>query len=201
MGVAEKSMVLFPVKTLHRAIALLALSVLMTPAVTALAVTTLTVSAISAARAETQTQNQAPKVGKSGLPLPRYVSLAKPKVNLRKGPGLRYPIEWVYRRDRLPVKIIAEFDTWRQIRDWEGTVGWVHRNMLRGRRTVMIQDGTQILREGPDENAPALLQAEAGVIGQLIDCDGTWCRVEIAGQSGWLRSRDFFGADSKEDIN
>ncbi|TQV79937.1 hypothetical protein FKG95_14785 [Denitrobaculum tricleocarpae] len=190
-------MVLFPVKTLRNVLALLTFSALLTSGVSALSFSTIAGLTVSAARAEAQT----PKIGKSGLPLPRYVSLAKPKVNLRKGPGLRYPIEWVYRRDRLPVEIIAEFDTWRQIRDWEGTVGWVHRNMLRGRRTVMIKDGTQVLRAGPEDNAQPLLQAEAGVIGRLVDCEGAWCRVEIAGTSGWLRSRDFFGAATSEDVN
>lgn len=152
------------------------------------------------AAADTETEVPAAKVGKSGLPLPRYVSLAKPKVNLRKGPGLRYPIEWVYRRDDMPVEIIAEFDTWRQVRDWEGTVGWVHRNMLRGKRTVMIKDGTKTLRAGPEQNAQALLQAEAGVIGRLMECTGLWCRIEIAGRSGWLRNQDFFGVYPNEDI-
>ncbi|MHC4174421.1 MAG: SH3 domain-containing protein [Planctomycetota bacterium] len=27
----------------------------------------------------------------------------------------------------MPVQVIAEFDTWRKIRDWEGAEGWVHR--------------------------------------------------------------------------
>ena len=189
-------MVPLSVKPIRRALAFLAFSAfLAAPAATAL-MSPDAPALVSAARAEAQ----APKIGKSGLPLPRYVSLAKTKVNLRKGPGLRYPIEWVYRRDQLPVEIIAEFDTWRQIRDWEGTVGWVHRNMLRGRRTVMITDGTRVLRSDPEANAPALLQAEAGVIGQLIDCAGAWCQVEIAGRSGWLQNRDFFGAYLNEDV-
>ena len=56
------------------------------------------------------------------LPLPRFVSLKSAEVNLRTGPGTRYPIEWVYKRRALPVEIIAEFDNWRRVRDWEGTV-------------------------------------------------------------------------------
>ena len=49
----------------------------------------------------------------SGLPLPRFVTLRSGEVNLRAGPGVRYPVEWVYRKRHLPVEIIAEYDTWR----------------------------------------------------------------------------------------
>ena len=54
----------------------------------------------------------------SGLPLPRFVSLRSAEVNMRAGPSVRYPVEWVYRRAGLPVEVIAEFDTWRKVRDW-----------------------------------------------------------------------------------
>ena len=42
--------------------------------------------------------------GASGLPLPRFVSLKSGEVNLRTGPGKRYPIDWIYRRRGLPVR-------------------------------------------------------------------------------------------------
>ena len=63
---------------------------------------------------------------KSSEPLPRFVSLRADTVNLRTGPGNRYPIEYVYRRKGYPLEIVAEFDQWRQVRDWQGTEGWVH---------------------------------------------------------------------------
>ena len=69
------------------------------------------------------------------LPLPRFVSLRANQVRLRTGPGVQYPIEWVYQRQYLPVEIIAEYRTWRKIRDWQSTQGWVHQSMLSGNRT------------------------------------------------------------------
>ena len=74
----------------------------------------------------------------NALPLPRYVSLRSNSVNLHVGPGKNYPVEWRYVLQNLPVEIIAEFDTWRQIRDWQGTQGWVHKSLLSGRRTVWV---------------------------------------------------------------
>ena len=51
----------------------------------------------------------------TGLEVPRFVSLSSNKTNVRAGPGSRYPIKWIFQRQNLPVKIIAEFDTWRKI--------------------------------------------------------------------------------------
>ena len=65
--------------------------------------------------------------GDSGRSLPRMASLRSKLVNARSGPGSRYPIEWVYKQKNAPVEIIAEFDLWRQIRDWEGSETWVYK--------------------------------------------------------------------------
>ncbi len=42
----------------------------------------------------------------SGLSLPRWVTLKSNEVNMRTGPGTRYPIQWVYRRAGMPVGAI-----------------------------------------------------------------------------------------------
>ncbi len=64
------------------------------------------------------------------LPLPRYVSLKTDRVNLREGPSKDHRTLWVFQRAGLPVEIIAEFETWRRIRDSEGTEGWVLHSLL-----------------------------------------------------------------------
>ena len=74
----------------------------------------------------------------SGLALPRMVSLRSSLINVRSGPGSRYPIVWVYKQKGAPVEIIAEFEIWRKIRDWEGAETWVHKAMLSGRRFVKV---------------------------------------------------------------
>ena len=39
----------------------------------------------------------------SGLPLPRFASLKSDEVNVRTGPGTRYPVDWVFKRKSMPV--------------------------------------------------------------------------------------------------
>jgi SH3-like domain-containing protein len=145
---------------------------------------------------ETLTRPSRP--GRTGLPLPRFVSLRSGEVNLRTGPGVRYPIDWVYRRRHLPVEVIDEFDTWRRIRDWQGTVGWVHQSMLQGRRTILVVGERRLIYRDPQDDAPGLAYAEPGAIGRLSTCRGDWCEIDIKGFTGWLRRSDFFGVYDDE---
>jgi SH3-like domain-containing protein len=138
--------------------------------------------------------------GQSGLALPRYASLRATEVNVRTGPGVRYPVKWVFMRRDLPIEIIAEFSTWRKIRDWQGTEGWVHRSMLSGKRTVIITDAVQIMRREPSRWAPAVARVEAGVVAHILNCGVEWCRVEAGGFRGWVKHGQFWGRGKKEQI-
>lgn len=132
--------------------------------------------------------------------LPRFVSLRSGEVNVRTGPNVRYPVDWVFVRKNMPVEIVAEFDTWRRVRDFQGTEGWVHQSMLSGRRTLLIVGETRTLRRSDSLEAAAVARLEPGVIGQLQQCRGDWCRVEAGGLRGWLRRNEFWGAYPDETV-
>jgi SH3-like domain-containing protein len=129
----------------------------------------------------------------TGLPLPRFVSLDADPVNVRFGPGRQYPINWVFARQGLPVLIVAEFDNWRKIRDHEGKEGWIHSSLLSSRRTFMVSGQIRELRRTASPDARIVLRAEPGVIGDLLDCEGDWCHVEIEDRRGWLQRSEFWG--------
>jgi len=138
----------------------------------------------------------------SGLPLPRFVSLRADQVNLRTGPGVQYPIDWVYQRQSLPVEIIAEYRTWRKIRDWQSTPGWVHQSMLSGRRTVIVIGKTRTLRAEASAKSKAVARIDAGAIADIVECPAGsgWCRVQADGIKGWLRKVEFWGAYRDEAV-
>ena len=136
----------------------------------------------------------------TNLPIPRFASLRSSEVNLRTGPGVRYPVEWVFVRKEIPVEIIAEFDHWRKIRDWIGSEGWVHRSMLSGKRMLVITEKMRALREKPSDQSPVISHAEAGVFGKVEKCAQDWCRVTIAGMTGWLKRTDFWGVYPTEEV-
>lgn len=133
------------------------------------------------------------------LPLPRFVSLRSGEVNLRTGPGTNYPVDWVMVRKGMPVEVLAEFDIWRKIRDWQGTVGWVHQSLLSGSRTALITGGTRTLLSEPERGRP-VAHLEPGVIAKLLECDHAWCRLEAESYRGWLKRDEFFGVYPTETV-
>lgn len=157
----------------------------------------------SAAVAAQEGGGAAPDKGSvSGLPIPRFVSLKSDEVNLRAGPGKDYPTQWVFRRAGLPVEVIKEFDTWRQVRDADGVTGWVSQALLSGRRTAQvlpweIKPGAEApkleLKADDSERAPATALVEAGVIANLQSCDSRWCFVTVETFRGYVEQSKLWG--------
>lgn len=135
------------------------------------------------------------------LKLPRFVSLRSSTVNLRTGPGTQYPIIWVFVREGLPVEVVAEFDTWRKIRDIDGAEGWVHQNLLAGTRSAIILGDVRTLLRTPDLAGVPVLLAEPGVIARLLACNIAWCRLEIDGRRGWLPREQIWGVYPGEAVD
>src|SRR5437763_1283628 len=113
-----------------------------------------------------------PGDGETSLPVPRFVSLHADRVNLRTGPGDRYPIEWVLTRKEMPVEITGQLEHWRRIRDWEGTAGWVHEGMLTGKRAVIVKGGVRQLFRQADPATPVVDRAAPCVMGRVCACCG-----------------------------
>ena len=136
----------------------------------------------------------------SNLPVPRFVSLRSNEVNLRTGPGERYPIDWVFTRRDIPVEIVAEFEQWRKIRDWQGAEGWVHERMVKGQRNIVIKGEIRALHSDPDANARTVARAEPGAIAKLLECKGTWCRIEAQDVKGWVARNEVWGVYANETL-
>ncbi len=131
--------------------------------------------------------------GESGLPLPRFVSLRSDEVNVRTGPGVRYPILWIFVRQGLPVEVIAEFELWRKIQDIDGAEGWLHRSMISGDRTAIIVEGRQRVLRNPKKDSIPILVAESGVQAELLRCQDSWCKLLIEGLQGWIEQKHVWG--------
>jgi SH3-like domain-containing protein len=144
--------------------------------------------------------------GASGLPLPRFVSLKSDRVNVRKGPSTDHAVDWVFSRAGLPVEVIAESDNWRQVRDADGSEGWVFHSLLSGRRTALVtpwaKDEQQMsLYQRPNPSSGSVARVEPGVLGILVSCDGEWCDFSVNGYSGWIEQERLWGVYSGERLN
>jgi len=141
----------------------------------------------------------------SGLPVPRFVSLKSDKVNVRTGPNQDQEVRWVYTRTGMPVEIIAEFENWRRIRDWEGADGWVYHSLLSGKRTAVVvpnlKDEPVPLYEKADIKSAVVAKLEGGVQGMLRACTGSWCEFRGKGFNGWIRQDRLWGAYPNEKVD
>ena len=74
----------------------------------AFCLTALVPACISVPTAQAQESESVPGMAPpTGLPVPRFVSLRSAEVNVRTGPGTRYPVEWVFVKRDIPVEITA----------------------------------------------------------------------------------------------
>ena len=141
---------------------------------------------------------------KSGLPMPRFVSLKPDRVNVRGGPTRDHDVTFVYTRAGLPVEITAESDNWRRIRDWEGSEGWVYHSLLSGRRTAVVtpKDKKELvpLYDQGDSSAAVIARLQAGVLGLVKRCTGSWCRIAGPGFDGWVVQEQLWGVYPNEKV-
>lgn len=150
----------------------------------------------------------------SGLPVPRFVSLKSSETNLRKGPNVRYPIVWTYKKRGYPLEVIAEFENWRKLKDHDGQEGWVHVNLINGSRHFIIMNNKYVenlpeyskrknelvLFRYPDEHSFPMVRAEIGVVGSIKSCEPDWCKVKVTDISGWVRKENIWGVYPEEVI-
>ncbi len=143
-----------------------------------------------------------PSIAPSGLPVPRFLSIRRNEVRMRRGPSVNHAIEWVYRNAAgLPVVVVAESDLWRQVRDSEGVTGWIHASQLDGRRKAMVLGDVRTLYQEPARSSEVVARVSGGALGALEACAGDWCRLSFDGARGWLPRGQIWGALPDETVD
>ena len=122
-----------------------------------------------------------------------WCALKSNKVNVRTGPGKRYPIKWVYQRVNLPLMKVAEYDNWIKIEDNEGTTGWVHPSMVSDKQTFMVIEDTVYLNKDASDNVRHIAKLEKGVIGDMVTCEGDLCKVKAGNWEGYVAKNSVWG--------
>ncbi|MGB1360786.1 MAG: SH3 domain-containing protein [Alphaproteobacteria bacterium] len=135
------------------------------------------------------------------LEIPRYVSTKSKPVNVRTGPGRRYPIRTVFKQ-KVPVKIIDEYLDWRKVEDWEGGNGWIHKALLTGKRLGTIQVATTNIYKS-DKPSGVIAKVGEFVVVKIDSCDTKWCYVNLPDHdiNGYIDQRHIWGVKENERIN
>jgi SH3-like domain-containing protein len=133
---------------------------------------------------------------------PYWASISAGKALMRTGPGRNYPATWLYVRADLPIRVIETFPNWRKVQDPDGEKGWMLQRLLSDTRTGLVKPGEpRPAYEKPDEHSRLRFRAEAGVVGRLPKCDGSWCLFDVRGRQGYVRQDQLWGVDPGEHID
>ena len=123
---------------------------------------------------------------------------------MRVGPDLRFRIDWTYQRKDLPVQIVREYQSWRRIRDPEGTggLGAAAAAHLPPHLPGAGRGAGAAPRPGGCRRAP-VARLRPGVIGNLRRCEAGsgWCEVRVDGYDGWVKRSEIWGVTPDEAID
>lgn len=150
-------------------------------------------SSTLAPSAQAQSLNETVPGPSTNLPLPRFVSLKDGEARARRGPSLSHRVDWLYTRRGLPLRVVNEFEHWRQVVDSEGEGGWIHFSLLSGVRTVLVSTDMAPLRARSSHQSDEIALLERGVIGRIMECDAQSCRISVEGTRGWIARSDVWG--------
>lgn len=138
-----------------------------------------------------------------------YASIKSSEVNVRKGPNTRYPIEWVFKKKGEPVEVIAQFEHWYRIKDFNGDEGWVKSTMLTKKRRGIISLKSKsdkssglyaLLYSKPNTSSQVVAKIEHSKRVDITQCNKNWCQIKIVNLSGWLEKSQLWGAYAKEEF-
>ena len=123
-----------------------------------------------------------------------YLMLKNSKVNVRMGPGLDYPVKFIYKKKYLPVKIIDKKENFRKVIDHKKNSGWIHISQLKKVNSVIVLSN-RILFKKPTFNSKPIANIESGKLFVLEKCKKNWCEVSSQNHSGWINMDNVWGRD------
>ena len=93
-----------------------------------------------------------------------------------------------------PVEVLVTLDAWLKVRDAAGELAWIEAKNLSAQRMVMVKVPRAEVRQAPDENSPAVFQAEQDVLLEVIETADNWARVKHRdGAIGYIRITQVWG--------
>ena len=121
-----------------------------------------------------------------------FLMLKNSKVNVRMGPGLDYPVKFIYKKKYLPVKVIDKKENFRKVIDHKKNSGWIHISQLKKVNSVIVLSN-RILFKKPSFNSRPIANIDSGRLLVLKKCKKDWCEVSSQNYKGWINMDDVWG--------
>lgn len=121
------------------------------------------------------------------------LTIAGRKVNMRSGPGTRYPVLWELGAG-FPVKRLERKGNWYRVQDFEGDTGWVYKKLTNKTPSVIVKRKIVNIRKGPGTKNPIVGKAEYGTVFKRLKQSKGWVKVKFPKKgAGWIKGNLLWG--------
>ena len=122
-----------------------------------------------------------------------FLMLKNEKVNVRYGPGFKYPIKFIYKKRFLPVKVIDNKENFRRIIDHKNNSGWIHISQLKKINSLIVSEDTILFSKASKFSKP-VAKIKSGRLLLVKKCKDRWCKIKTGEYSGWVDSKYLWGS-------
>lgn len=123
-----------------------------------------------------------------------FVSTKSNKINMRTGPGVHYPIKWVYTRKNLPLRVIEEFENCKKVCDIGEDCGWIKGTLLSNKRYVMIKEDTFGYKKQSIDST-ITMKLDKFVIMGIEKCSEDKCLLVASKRKAWVKKEFIWGIE------
>lgn len=126
------------------------------------------------------------------------VSIDGNDVNMRSGPGTKYKVMWEL-GNGFPLIVLKRSGQWLRVRDFEGTIGWVHKDMAQRMPHMIVKVHKNSkkrinIRSGPGTKYRIVAKAYYGVVFKTLRQKNGWVNIQHEkGVTGWVKRSLLWG--------
>lgn len=126
------------------------------------------------------------------------VAVSSEDINMRSGPGVKNEVLFKI-GSGFPLEVIKSAGDWLQVKDFEGSVGWVLKKNVDKKPHMVVKankgtDETINIRFEPNTKGKVVALAKYGVVFKTVEKKGGWVSVEHEkGVKGWIESSLLWG--------
>ena len=122
-----------------------------------------------------------------------FVSIKGNTVNVRAQPNTRAQVQWELSKG-YPLQVTARQGQWLKVRDYESTLGWVHRPQTHAQAHHVVKARTANLRNGPGTHHRVVAKLEQHEVVRTLEKRAGWAKVRnSAGAQGWVARNLLWG--------
>jgi SH3-like domain-containing protein len=124
-------------------------------------------------------------------------SIGKDAVNVRKGPSLDSEVLYETHLG-YPIQIDKTQGDWVRFKDWQGTLGWVHKPLVSDIKTAVVIGDDVNVRKGPGAEQDVVKKIAKGEVYKIVARKGDWVKIAYyveGDEIGWVRKDMVWGSN------